>query len=79
MNTLYSSYCLVSQAVSLCTRERFLDRTWNELGMNCTREHTVHSVHTEHNVHTVQFELFSYSGSEFVHKVEVSRFQFTNL
>ena len=49
------------------------------LEMNCPREHTVHSVYTEHNVHTVQFELLSYSGCEFVHKGEVSRFKFTNL
>ena len=42
--------------------------------MNCTCEHTVNGVHTEHNVHTVQFELFSYSGCEFVHKGEVTRF-----
>ena len=44
--------------------------------MNCSREHSVHGVHgvhTEHNVHTVHFVLFSKSGSEFVHKGEVSR------
>ena len=79
----------VIQAVSdsVCVQGRgfeitVYDWTWgglDTLGMNCTCEHTVHGVHTEHNVHTVQFKLFSYSGSEFVHKGEVSRFQFTNL
>ena len=52
----------VSESGSLCTRERFHDRTsggMDTLGMNCTCEHTVHGVHTEHNVHSVQFELFN--------------------
>ena len=46
---------------------------------HCTCEHTVHTehnvhgVHTGHNVQSVQFELLvSQSGSEFVHKGEVS-------
>ena len=79
----------VSQSVSdsVCVQGRGLEITvynwtWggmDTLGMNCTCEHTVHGVHTKHNVHTVQFELFSDSGSEFVHKGEVLRFQFINL
>ena len=76
----------MSQWFSLCTRERFRDDSLQKLkdgmGMNCPREHSVHGVHgvhsvqgvhTEHNVHTVHFVLFSKSGSEFVHKGEVSR------
>ena len=59
-----------------CFEITVYDRTWgglDTLGMNCPYEYTVHSVHTEHNVHSVQFKLLvSQSGSEFVHKGEVS-------